>query len=88
MSETKQLAILLAFVIVLGAVGLILAQYIPSLLIGDVFVKEYHATLYLNGTLVEDYVYEIKEPGKYRMLYRVWDAPVSLGDLNRPYIEV
>ena len=88
MNETKQLAILLTSIIVLGIIGLALAQYIPSLLVGDVVVKEYHATLYLNGTLVEDYVYEIKEPGKYRMLYRIWDAPISLNDLNQPYIEV
>jgi len=88
MSEAKQLAIVLTSVIAIGIIGLALAQYIPSLLAGDVVVKEYNATLYLNGTLIEDYVYEIKEPGKYRMLYRIWDAPVSLSDLNQPYIEV
>ena len=88
MSETKQLAIVLTSVIAIGIIGLGLAQYIPSILVGDVVVKEYHATFYLNGTLVEDYIYEVKEPNKYRMLYRVWDAPVSLSNLNQPYIEV
>jgi len=88
MSEAKQLAITLTSVVAIGIIGLSLAQYIPSILVGDVFVKEYHATFYLNGTLVEDYIYEIKEPDKYRMLYRVWNAPVSLSNLNQPYIEV
>ena len=88
MSEIRQLITLLIIITVLGVIGLALAQYIPSLFAGDVVVKDYHATFYLNGTLVEDYVYEVKEPRKYRMLYRVWDAPVSLRELNKPYIEV
>ena len=88
MSEAKQLAITLTSVIAIGIIGLSLAQYLPSILAGDVVVKEYHAKFYLNGTLIEDYVYEVKEPDKYRMLYRVWDAPVSLSKLNQPYIEV
>jgi len=88
MSEAKQLAITLTSVIAIGIIGLSLAQYLPSILAGDVVVKEYHAKFYLNGTLIEDYVYEVKEPDKYRMLYRVWDAPVSLSKLDQPYIEV
>ena len=78
MSETKQLAIILTSIIAIGIIGLGLAQYIPSILVGDVVVKEYHATFYLNGTLVEDYIYELKEPDKYRMLYRVWNAQYRL----------
>jgi len=90
MGEVKQLSIVLLLTISIGVVGLALSQYVPTALFmsGDVVVEEYHATLYLNGTLVEDYLYDVKESNKYRMLYRIWDAPVSLKSIDYPYIEV
>lgn len=54
---------------------------------GDVYVENYRADLYMNGTLEENFVYEIKESGKYRMLYRNWEAPLSQERLDSPYIE-
>jgi uncharacterized membrane protein len=53
----------------------------------DTVVDEYVATLYANGTLVEDYTYQVKVSNQYRMLFRVWDAPLSFGQLNKPYIQ-
>ena len=52
----------------------------------DVYIDEYRATIYPNGTLVEEYTYEIMVK-EYRMLYRVWTAPLSMDSLNQPYIE-
>lgn len=89
MGETRQLALLLLFTFTLGLIGLILSPSIPSLLSSqDVVVEKYNATLYLDGTLVEDYLYEVRVSGKYRMLYRVWDAPLSKDRLSYPYVEV
>ena len=53
----------------------------------DVYIDEYRATIYPNGTLVEDFTYEISVK-KYRMLYRLWGAPLSVDSLNQPYIEL
>lgn len=53
---------------------------------GDVYIDEYRATIYPNGTLIEEYTYEIKI-NEYRMLYRFWAAPLSMDSLNQPYIE-
>ncbi len=90
MGEIKQLSTLLMLTILVGIAGLALAHYVPAVLFmsGDVVVEEYHATLYLNGTLVEEYLYNIRVSNKYRMLYRLWEAPVSLENLSYPYIEV
>ena len=52
----------------------------------DVYIDEYKATFYPNGTLVEEYTYEIRVK-KFRMLYRAWAAPLSADSLNQPYIE-
>ena len=90
MGEIKQLSTLLMLTILVGIAGLALAHYVPAVLFmdGDIVVEEYHATLYLNGTLVEEYLYNIRVSNKYRMLYRLWEAPVSLENLSYPYIEV
>ena len=52
----------------------------------DVYIDEYRATFYPNGTLVEEYTYEIRVK-KFRMLCRLWAVPLSADSLNRPYIE-
>jgi len=43
--------------------------------------------LYANGTLVEDYTYEVKVSNQHRMLFRSWDAPLSREQLNRPHVQ-
>ncbi len=98
MSETKQIVILLIVVTLIGFVGLYLTEGITGACgiegCGDVYVDSYRADLYLNGTLYENFVYEIKESGKYRMLYRNWKVPLSYGIPSsstiriNPYIEL
>ncbi len=87
MTESRQVVTLLLLTFVVGISGLAAVNSLPFLLEGDVAVDEYVATLYANGTLVEDYVYDVKVSGQYRMLYRSWDASMSKGELNRPYVQ-
>ncbi|MGQ9479555.1 MAG: DUF2207 family protein, partial [Thermoproteota archaeon] len=54
----------------------------------EILVDQYSATLHANGTLVEEYVYEVRVSGKYTMLYRIWEAPLVFEDLNTPFIKL
>lgn len=56
--------------------------------IGDVYVKNYTADIYLNGTLKESYTYAVESSDKYRMLYRSWKMPLSDQRLDTPYVEL
>ncbi|MEM2925489.1 MAG: hypothetical protein QXJ68_07360 [Methanocellales archaeon] len=43
----------------------------------------------MNGTLEETFVNIVKEAGKYRMLYRSWESPLSSDEkLSFAYIEL
>jgi len=84
LNEKKEIVILLIVVALIGLAGLYLTGGLPGREnacglggCGDVYVDSYNANLYLNGTLEENFVYEIKEPFKYRMLYRDWKIPLS-----------
>lgn len=99
MSETRQLAIVIAAVLFIGLFGLLLTGGLPGEKVGlpagsviagkDVYVDDYSADLYLNGTLKEKFIYNIDTGGKYRMLYRSWTTlPISLQNLNRPYVQL
>ncbi|MCE8423790.1 MAG: DUF2207 domain-containing protein, partial [Candidatus Methanoperedens sp.] len=91
MNENKEIVILLIAVAFIGLAGLYLTGGLPGMEnacglggCGDVYVNSYSANLYLNGTLEENFVYEIKEPFKYRMLYRDWKVPLSYGIIDEP----
>ncbi|UYZ39395.1 MAG: DUF2207 domain-containing protein [Candidatus Methanospirare jalkutatii] len=86
MREEKQLAIFLIATFLMGVTGLLLTGVIAG---GKdtVYVKAYRADFYLNGTLSEHFTYEIRETSKYRMLYRVWEAPLSFESLSVPFVE-
>lgn len=102
MSETRQAAIIIVSVFLIGVIGLLITGALPGVTAGigtapeppnliagkDVYVDDYRADLYLNGTLKESFLYRIKADGKYRMLYRTWTTlPVSLESLDRPYVD-
>jgi len=57
-----------------------------SSLRGGVVVDSYRATFYDNGTLVEEFTYAVSASGQYRMLYRSWDAPLTLASLAAPHV--
>jgi uncharacterized membrane protein len=98
LSETRQAAMVIAAVLFIGLLGLLLTGGLPGVKAGlpadiviagkDVYVDDYSADLYLNGTLKESFIYNIDAADKYRMLYRSWTTlPVSLQNMSRPYVE-
>ena len=92
MAEVRQLAKIIAVTVLIGLIGFTIVHYFIPLAAfqppDNVVVKEYQATIYLNGTLVEDYLYDIRVSDRYRMLYRSWKAPVSQIEIDQPYVEV
>jgi uncharacterized membrane protein len=86
-SEIKQLALLVIATLVLGIIGLGLITVIPPLLEGNLAVDSYDAVLYENGTLTEHYTYDVKTSGQYRMLYRSWQVPLTLGTSSSPSVQ-
>lgn len=87
MAELKQIILLTFLTLVIGISGLTLINFSPSMTDDDVVIDRYDATFYLNGTLVENYTYNVKVSNKYKMLYRVWDAPLSMAELDQPSIQ-
>ncbi len=71
----------------IGISGLIIINSFPSPIEEDAVVDSYEATFHINGTLVENYTYLIKKSNKYSMLYRVWDAPLSMNKIDKPSIQ-
>ncbi|MCU0638202.1 MAG: DUF2207 domain-containing protein [Methanothrix sp.] len=94
MGEERQAAALIALVFLVGLIGLFLTGGLPGMggsfasdiSLGDVYVDSYRADIYLNGTLAEQFVYDISASGKYKMLYRSWKMPLSQRRLNSPYV--
>ncbi|MEM2981564.1 MAG: DUF2207 domain-containing protein [Candidatus Bathyarchaeia archaeon] len=87
MTETKQIAMLVTSTLLLGICSIVIISYAPIFFEGDITVSNYTAKYYTNGTLLEEYVYDVKTSGKYRMLFRSWEAPLSTKKLSIPYIE-
>ncbi|MCZ7380299.1 MAG: DUF2207 domain-containing protein [Candidatus Methanoperedens sp.] len=92
MSESRQIITLLIVVALIGLSGLFIVDSLDiggpcSLGCSEVYVDSYRGDLYLNGTLDEKFIWEIKEPGKFRMLFRTWKVPLTSLELEYPYIE-
>jgi hypothetical protein len=85
--ETRQLAWLVGISLLLGVIGLIIVTITPPLFEGNLVVDHYEAVLYDNGTLTEQYTYDVKSSGQYRMLYRSWEAPLTLSGSTVPNIQ-
>jgi uncharacterized membrane protein len=87
--EREQFALLILVVFLIGFAGVFLIGGISGLTegYGDVYVESYKADFYLNGTIEETFIYAIEASGKYRMLYRVWEAPLLWERLDEPYVE-
>ena len=84
MGETRQLATLVIASLVIGIIGLFLVVAVPPFFEGNLVVDTYDATLYENGTLHEQYTYDVRTSGEYRMLYRSWEAPLSFISITQP----
>ncbi len=72
----------------LGFLALLLISVVSPLFDGDLTVSSYKAVLSGDGTLTEHYTYNVMAGGKYRMLYRIWEAPVTLNTSEEPYIRL
>lgn len=89
--EEQQITALMIAVFVVGLVGLYLMGGIPGLALeninlGNKYVDDYRADLYLNGTLNEQFRYHLD--GSYlNRVYRPWPYPLSFQKLDRPYVE-
>ena len=88
MGETKQLAVLVIATLVIGIIGIILVVTVTPLFEGDLTVSSYGATLYQNGTLHEQYSYNVGTSGEYRMLFRSWEAPLVFNSINSSSIQL
>jgi len=88
MSETRQIATLMAITLVIGVVALALALLLPGALEGNLVIDRYDAAISADGTLTEHYTYVVKTPGTYRMLFRTWEVPVSGASFSQPSVEV
>ncbi|MCW3990898.1 MAG: DUF2207 domain-containing protein [Candidatus Bathyarchaeota archaeon] len=88
MSERRQILTLVAVSLVLGVTGLIVIEYLPRVFRDDsAYVESYRAVLYPDGRLEEEFTYRLNEE-EFRMLFRLWRAPLSLEPLDRPYVMV
>lgn len=76
MSEKKQLILLITGALILGIIGLLVVTVLPPLFSGSLTVDSYEATLAEDGGLQEHYTYDVSSSGQYRMLYRIWEAPL------------
>jgi len=70
----------------IGLVTLILISVLAPLFAGSLAVSSYEAVLYENGTLSEQYTYHVGSSSEYSMLYRYWEAPLTLNDSTQPYV--
>ncbi|HIH87896.1 TPA: DUF2207 domain-containing protein, partial [Candidatus Bathyarchaeota archaeon] len=88
MSETRQITIIVVLGIALAIVGAAVATTFSGFgLSGPAVVSSYEAHLYPDGGLVEGFTYTFTEGDTYRMLYRSWEVPVSLENLDTPFIQ-
>ena len=88
MGETRQLAWVVGAGLAIGLVALLLISVIAPLFDGDLTVSSYDAILYEDGTLSEQYTYNVGSSGEYRMLYRIWEVPLTLNTSTEPYIRL
>ena len=87
MSEKSQLTALVIGGLVLGIIGLLAVTVIPPFFDGNLAVNSYEATLTEDGSLLEHFTYDVGSSGQYRMLYRVWEAPLVFdGNPTQPSI--
>ncbi len=62
MSETRQMATLMAITLAIGVIALALALLLPGALEGNLAIDRYDAAISPDGTLTERYTYVVKEP--------------------------
>ena len=84
MGELRTLTIVLIISALLGILAVAIFNSVPS---SSTPEAEYSAVLYSDGRLVEVFRYHIYADREYTMLYRYWEAPLSMDPFPHPYIE-
>lgn len=94
MREEQQITAMMVVVFIIGLAGLFLMGGVPGIASNSaylgktnaVYIDDYRADLYLNGTLDEHFKYnsDISLLGK---VSRLWAYPLSFQKLDKPYIE-
>ncbi len=88
LSESRQITRLIVVTLIIGVAGLAALEYFPELWKQHtVRIDDFQATFYLNGTLIEEYTYTVKQRG-YRTYSRGWKLPLSTGTLDRPSVQL
>ncbi len=87
MSELRDLIKLIVLVTLIGVLGIALTQVAKSIRYGGDLTVDYTANLTISKVLIlqESYDYHVKAY-RYKMLYRVWDAPLTFKKENFPCI--
>ena len=87
LDERLQIIGLMAVALVIGFLGYTVIEA-PRADEGSVYVDSYSADLYLNGTFLEKFDYQVNDGRRYRMLYKDWKVPLSFNALSQPYVEL
>ena len=87
MDERLQIIGLMAVALVIGFLGYTIIEA-PKADGGSVYVDRYSADLYLNGTFLEKFDYQVNDGRRYRVLYKDWKVPLSFNALRQPYVEL
>jgi len=87
MNESRQIALLFAITLAVGALGLYFVWQVPRMGGPDgASIDTYRATIYPDGLIRETFTYTFTTQ-KYRMMYRGWDASVSTTPLYTAHIQ-
>lgn len=86
MSERNQILLLVAVTAIIAIAGTQVATMISGSE-GEAVVSQYTAKLYADGRLEETFTYKINANDKH-FLYRYWEAPLSLDELNYAHIQL
>ncbi len=86
MGELKQLMAVIMGSIIIAVIGLLVFFSIPGG--GAPVSASYNAVLNPDGVLTETFIYHIPRDREYTMLYRYWEAPLTLEEIDQPHIQL
>ena len=89
MQEEKKLFYYLIVVFFIGIIGVYISRNVDIRVLLSSLVIDYRAEITFsdNIKLKEIYTYHVKDDGKYTMLYRYWEVPITYNkDMLEPFI--
>ncbi|MFA5398450.1 MAG: DUF2207 domain-containing protein, partial [Methanogenium sp.] len=88
MKEKYQLGIVVVLGLLLAGISIFFSFGSDLSFEPDLVVDTYTAVLQNDGTLTENYVYDVAYAGTYRMLFRTWDDPLAFEPWEYPHVEL